>query len=193
MQKRLVIEKHKLKRVLVPTENAFLSLARSIVYQQISTKAGNSIYGRFLKLFGRKKPTPKALLAFTDEHMREAGLSRGKIAYVRDLAEKFLDGTIDPKRFPEMTDEEIKEHLVQVKGIGPWTADMFLIFALNRENILPVGDLAIRKGFRTAFNLRSMPDEKKMRALAKQYAGEHTYLSLYLWQVVDEASGASWE
>ncbi len=86
-----------------------------------------------------------------------------------------------------MSDEEVKEHLIRVKGIGPWTADMFLIFALNRPNILPVGDLAIRKGFQKAFRLRIMPGEKRMRILARPYEGEHTYLSLYLWSILDDA------
>lgn len=85
-----------------------------------------------------------------------------------------------------MSDVEIKEHLIRVKGIGSWTADMFLIFALNRPNILPVGDLAIQKGFQYFFKLKQRPTEEKMRLLAKVYDGEHTYLSLYVWGLMDE-------
>ena len=84
-----------------------------------------------------------------------------------------------------MSDDEIREHLIAVKGIGRWTADMFLMFALNRPNVLPVGDLAIQKGFMKAFGLRAMPDEKKMRKLAAEYEGDHTQLSLYLWHIID--------
>lgn len=191
MKKKLNFKATELKRTLLPAQNAFLSLARSIVGQQISIKAAASINARLLSLFGKRKPSPTLLLSFTDKQLKEAGLSRSKVIYLRDLADKFLDKTIDPRKFPQMSDAEIKEHLTQVKGIGPWTADMFLIFALNRPNILPVGDLAIKKGFQKAFNLKLMPDEKKMRALAKEHEGEHTNLSLYLWQILDE--NAEWE
>ena len=184
--KTLEFDPKKLKRRLTPTDNAFLSLSKSIISQQISTKAASSINARFMKLFGRKTPTPKLVLELTDKDLRGAGLSSSKVIYLRDLANKFIDKTIDPMKFKDMTDEEIKTHLVQVKGIGPWTADMFLIFALNRPNILPVGDLAIRKGFQKAFKLRSVPTEKKMRELAKPHMGSHTNLSLYLWQILDD-------
>jgi DNA-3-methyladenine glycosylase II len=189
---KLIIDKKKL-RALTPADNYFLALLRSIVYQQISTKAGNSIFAKVLKLFGKKKVTPKTLLTFSNIELRGAGLSESKMKYVRDLAEKFLDKTIDPTHFHSMSDQEIKDHLIQVKGIGPWTADMFLIFALNRPNILPVGDLAIVKGFMKAFKLRKTPDEKQMRKLAAAHEGEHTTLSLHLWRIMDEESGADWE
>lgn len=186
------IDRRKLKRKLAPSKNHFLSLASSVVYQQISTKAGDAIFGRFVKLFGKKKPTPEALLRIKDKDLRAAGLSGQKGGYLRDLAAKFLDGTINPKLFPKMSDEEIKEHLIQVKGIGPWTADMFLIFALNRPNILPVGDLGIRKGFQKVFKLKSLPNVKRMEKLAKPHGGNHTYLALYLWQSIDEGGGDAW-
>ncbi len=186
------IQKHKLKRTLTPSTNYFLSLTRSIIYQQISTKAGDSINKRFLTLFGRGKVTPERLLKISDADLRSAGLSGQKLSYLKDLADKFLDGTIEPKKFPKMSDAEIKEHLLQVKGIGGWTADMFLIFALNRPNILPLGDLGIKKGFQKVFNLRKMPDEKRMRKLAKEFEGEHSYLALHLWQAIDEDSADAW-
>lgn len=174
-------------RILVPTKNPFLSLASSIIYQQISTKAGDSIYKRFIGLFGRKKPSPKLLLSLRDQELRTAGLSVQKMGYIRDLAEKFLDGTIDLKQIPSMSDIEVKEHLVTVKGIGPWTADMFLIFALNRPNILPLGDLGIRKGFQKAFSLKTLPSQKTMRRLAKPYEGKYTELSLHLWHILEKS------
>ncbi len=172
-------------RPLEPTRNPFLSLCDAIIGQQISTKAGNAIRGRFLKLFGKKIPTPTLLLSFSDEVLRGIGLSGQKTSYLRDLAEKFLDKTIDPSNFHAMSDEEIKEHLIRVKGIGSWTADMFLIFALNRKDVLPVGDLGIKKGFQKVFNLRTMPDEKKMILLAKPYNTNRTQLSLFLWQSLE--------
>ncbi len=181
---KLKINRKKLRK-LSPTTNPFLSLARSIIYQQISTKAGNSIYEKFSKLFGKAKPSPKKLLTFSDANFKNAGVSPQKISYLRDLALKFEDKTLSPRKFPNMSDTDIKEHLIQVKGIGSWTADMFLMFALNRPNILPVGDLAIRKGFQKAFNLRSMPSERTMRRLAKPHDGSHTELSLHLWGILD--------
>lgn len=182
--KSLKFNKAKL-RTLEPTKDPFTSLARSIINQQISTKAAASIYKKFTQLFRKKKPTAKFLITLTPEQLRSAGLSRSKVIYIQDLAAKFLDKTIDPKRFDKMSDEEIREHLIQVKGIGVWSADMFLIFALNRPDVLPTGDLVIRKGFQKAFNLRSIPSIKRMHQLAKVHAGERTYLSLYLWSLFD--------
>jgi DNA-3-methyladenine glycosylase II len=180
----LRIDKSKLRK-LSPTKDPFLSLVRSIIYQQISTKAGDSINKRFLALFGLKKPTPKTLLAFNEEKLRSAGLSGQKVKYLRDLSEKFLNKTINPKNFSIMSDTEITEHLTQVKGIGKWTADMFLIFALNRPNILPVGDLGVQKSFQKVFNLRKLPDEKRMRKLAREHDGAHTELALFMWYSID--------
>jgi DNA-3-methyladenine glycosylase II len=183
----LIFDKEKIRPILEPAKNPFFALVRSIIYQQLSGKAAASILKKFMSLFpGKKYPTPQGVRALSDQQLRSAGLSGQKISYVRDLSEKFIDGTVNPKKFPRMSDEEIKEHLVRVKGIGPWTADMFLIFALNRPNILPVGDLAIRKGFQKAFMLKAMPTEKEMRKLAKAHEGEHTALSLYLWNIMDD-------
>jgi DNA-3-methyladenine glycosylase II len=185
MVKKIHINKRKLRK-LEPTKNPFQSLARSIIYQQISGKAAESILKKFVAIWPRKKfPTPKDVIAISNEKLRNAGLSRGKIDYIKDLAAKFLDGTINPKLFGKMSDAEIEEHLVRVKGIGVWTAHMFLIFALNRPDVLPTGDLAIRKGFMKAFSLRTIPSHDKMVMLAKPYTGKRTYLSLHLWGLMD--------
>ncbi len=183
--KKIKINKNKLRK-LERTKNPFLSLASSIISQQISLSAARSIYTRFKNLFGKKKPTPEAVLKLTDKQLREVGLSRSKVMYMRDLATKFIDKTINPKLFDKMTDQEIKDHLVQVKGIGPWTADMFLIFALNCKDILPVGDLAIQKGFQIQFKLKNLPDSKKMHKLAEAHKGNHTELSLHLWSLLEK-------
>lgn len=183
--KKIVIK----KRNLTPTKNAFQALARSIIYQQLSGKAAGTIYARFVALWKKKFPKPEDVIGISEEQMRGAGLSRGKITYLKDLAAKFIDGTINPKHFPKMSDQEIIDHLTQVKGIGVWTAHMFLIFSLNRPDILPVGDLAIKKGFMKAFGLRKMPTEAKMIALAKDHIGNRTYLSLHLWKLMDEGTG----
>jgi DNA-3-methyladenine glycosylase II len=102
------------------------------------------------------------------------------------LADKFLDKTVEPKHFSTMTNAQITEHLTQVKGIGNWTADMFLIFALNRQNVLPVGDLGIRKGFQKVFNLKKLPSERHMLKLSKPHGHQLTNLSLFLWESLDK-------
>ncbi|MBP9711802.1 MAG: DNA-3-methyladenine glycosylase 2 family protein [Candidatus Pacebacteria bacterium] len=181
---KLRIDKKKLRKI-APTTNPFLSLARAMIYQQISTKAGDAIYKKFLALFGKKKPSGEAFLNFSIAQLKSAGISPQKAGYLKDLSDKFVDKTINHKNFHKMTDVEVKEHLLQVKGIGPWTADMFLIFALNRPDILPVGDLGTRKGFQKAFNLKSLPTEKQMLKLSEPHAGERTNLTLHLWGILD--------
>ena len=181
---KIKIDKKKLRKIS-PTKNAWLSLASSIIYQQISTKAGNAIYKKFGGLFAGKKPTPQAFLNFSIAQLKSAGISPQKAGYLKDLSEKFLDKTINTKNFHKMTDAEVKEHLLQVKGIGPWTADMFLIFALNRPDILPVGDLGTRKGFQKAFKLKALPTESQMLRFALPHAGQRTDLTLHLWGILD--------
>ncbi|MEK9164973.1 MAG: DNA-3-methyladenine glycosylase [Chloroflexota bacterium] len=169
-----------------PKPNAFRALTESIVYQQISGSAADAIFNRFLDLFPKRRfPKPAELLAIPLPRLRVAGLSIQKATYILDLAAKFLDGTIQPHRFPQMTDEEISDHLIQVKGIGPWTADMFLMFALNRPDVLPVGDLAIRQGFKKLFRLRKEPAPERMQILAGPWRPYRTVASWYLWRVVD--------
>ncbi len=182
---KIRVNPKKLKRQLTPAKNHFLVLTRAIIYQQISTKAGDAINKRFLKTFGRKKVSAKNLRELSNANLRSAGISPQKLGYLRDLSAKFLDGTVNPKKFKKMSDEAIRQHLVAVKGIGVWTADMFLISALNRPNILPVGDLGIQKGFQKVFKLKRLPSEKHMRRLAKPHEGQHTYLALYLWEALD--------
>jgi DNA-3-methyladenine glycosylase II len=169
-------------------KDPFTALARSIIFQQISGKAASAILGRFLALFPGGKPTPAALLKLRTAQLRKAGLSNQKVLYLRDLAKRFLDGTIEPRKFPKMTDEEIREHLLVVKGIGRWTADMFLMFTLHRPDVLPTGDLAIQKGFQKVFNMRALPDAKKMEKLARDWSPHRTVASLYLWRVVDDGT-----
>ncbi len=183
---KIKINKRKLRK-LEPTKNPFQSLVRSIIFQQLSGKAATSILNKFVLLFKPKKfPKPEDVLKLTDAQFKSAGVSAQKASYLRDLSLKFIDGTINPKKFSKMSDSEIEEHLIRAKGVGVWTAHMFLIFALNRPDILPTGDLAIRKGFMKAFTLRSMPSHDKMVSLAKAHAGERTYLSLHLWGIMDD-------
>jgi DNA-3-methyladenine glycosylase II len=171
-----------------PERNAFRALTESIIYQQLSGKAAAAILTRFLDLFpGRRFPTPGHLLTVPVARLRSAGLSSQKASYLLDLAARFCDGTIVPRKFPAMSDQEIAEHLIQVKGIGQWTADMFLMFALNRPDVLPVGDLGIRNGFRKLYRLRKEPTPEKMLALAEPWRPFRTVASWYLWRVQESA------
>lgn len=117
--------------------------------------------------------------------LRAAGLSAQKVAYMRDAAKKFKDGTISPRKFVKMTSQEIVDHLVAIKGVGVWTAHMLLIFTLQRPDILPTGDLGIRKGFQVVYKLRSLPDHERMEKLAKEWREHASVASWYLWRVVD--------
>jgi len=166
---------------------AFQSLCESIIFQQLSGKAAGTILARFVALFPKKKfPTPEDVLKIKTEKLRSAGLSGQKSAYLKDLAEKFKDGTIDPKLFPKMSDAEIIEHVMAVKGIGEWTAQMFLMFTLARPDVLPTGDLGIQKGFQKLFALRNRPSPKQMEKLASGWAGHRTVACMYLWSLQDE-------
>lgn len=173
-----------LTRYHASTPGVFQALLRSIIYQQLSGHAARAIHARVLVLF-RGKPTPKQLLKIPASKLRAAGLSIQKIEYVRDLAKKCLDGTIDPKRFPKMTSQEIIDHLVAVKGVGQWTAHMVLIFTLQRPDILPVGDLGIRKGFQTVYDLKALPNKEQMERIAESWRAHASIASWYLWRVAD--------
>ena len=164
----------------------FGSIVRSITYQQISGKAAKAIHGRLVQLFPRKTPTPEKLLKLPDAQLRACGFSKQKIAYLRDAALKFSDGTINPRRFPKMTSEEIIEHFVQIKGVGVWTAHMVLIFTLHRPDILPTGDLGIRKGFQKMYRLKTLPSHAEMEKLARAWREHASVASWYLWRSVDD-------
>lgn len=167
--------------------SAFRALAESIIYQQLSGKAAATILARFKALFpDRDFPRPADVLALPVPKLRAVGLSAQKAAYIRDLAQKFQEGAIDPKRFSRMTDREIIEHVTVVKGVGEWTAQMFLMFTLQRPDVLPTGDLGIQKAFQKVFGLRSRPSPARMEKLATGWRGHRTVACLYLWRLLDE-------
>ncbi len=169
----------------------FQSLVRSIIYQQVTGKAAASILAKFEALFSAKRfPTPEEVLAMPMDKLRSAGLSMQKASYIKDLSEKFVDGTIEPKKFKKMTNDEIIEHVTRVKGIGVWTAHMFLIFTLERLDILPTGDLGIQKGFQAVFNLKKLPTPTQMEKLAKDWREHASVASWYLWRAADGAKVA---
>jgi DNA-3-methyladenine glycosylase II len=165
--------------------DAYGALLRSIVGQQLSTKAAASIYGRLIDIFGGHAPTPKQLLAADPEEIRSAGLSRPKVAYLRDLAQHVEDGALELELLPELPDEEVAAQLTAIKGLGQWTADMFLIFHLGRPDILPVGDQGIRRAIQVEYGLRNLPDAKRMRKIAKPWQPYRTLACLCLWSSLD--------
>lgn len=165
----------------------FLALLRAIIYQQLSGKAAGAIHSRILALFPDKKPTPELLLKIRAPRLRKAGLSVQKITYVRDLAKKFQDGIVDEKKFGKMTSQEIIDHLRSVRGIGTWTAQMLLLFTLKRLDILPTGDLGIRKGFQIVYQLKKQPTPQEMERLAKPWRAHASAASWYLWRAADAA------
>lgn len=161
------------------------ALVRSIVSQQLSTSAASTIHSRLLALVGVPNPLPEQWLALNDPDMRAAGLSRQKITYIRDLARHVQDGELPMAMLHEMSDDEVIEALTRVKGIGVWTAQMFLMFRLGRPDILPVLDLGIRNAFRRAYRLRKDPTAKRMQAIAKPWAPYRSVASWYLWQSLE--------
>ena len=167
--------------------DAYGALLRSIVGQQLSTKAAATIYGRMLELFGGHPPTPKQLLKADPDKIRAAGLSRPKIAYLRDLAQHVEEGTLELEQLPDLPDEEVAEQLTAIKGLGQWTADMFLMFHLGRPDVLPVGDQGIRRAVQVEYRLRKLPDAKRLEKIARPWRPYRTLACLYLWSSLDNA------
>jgi DNA-3-methyladenine glycosylase II len=169
--------------------DAYGALLRSIVGQQLSTKAARTIYGRMLELFDGHAPTPLQLLAADPDKIRAAGLSRPKINYLRDLAQHVLDGELELERLDDLPDEEVIEQLTAVKGIGEWSAHMFLMFHLGRPDVLPVGDQGIRNAIKTQYRLRKLPDAKRIEKIARPWRPYRTLACLYLWSSLDNKPG----
>jgi DNA-3-methyladenine glycosylase II len=162
----------------------FEMLARAIVFQQLSTKAARTIYGRLEEAAGGTL-TPESIQNLSVGEMRRAGLSRQKLGYIRDLAEHALSGKVDFARLPAMSDEEVIESLTDIKGIGVWTAHMFLLFSLRRPNVLPVGDLGVRMAIQRAYRKRKMPTPKQVEQIAKGWHPYCSYAAWYLWRSLE--------
>jgi DNA-3-methyladenine glycosylase II len=156
------------------------------VGQQLSTKAARAIYGRLSDRFGGRAPTPAEVLADDPEELRAAaGLSRAKVSFLRSLAEHVLDGTLELERLDELSDDEVIAELVAVKGLGPWTAHMFLMFHLGRPDVLAVGDLGVRKAVMIRYGLDALPGNAELEALAEPWRPYRTLACLYLWRSLD--------
>ncbi|MEJ7604892.1 MAG: DNA-3-methyladenine glycosylase [Bryobacteraceae bacterium] len=167
------------------TEPVFGSLVRSIVYQQLSGKAASTIFGRLLVETGTPL-RPEALLKLSPERLRALGLSGQKAAYVRDLAEKTASGIVRFEQLPKLTNEKIIEELTQVKGIGVWTVQMFLMFSLKRPNVLPTADLGIRNAIRKAYGLPDPPSPKEIEEIGARWHPYCTTASWYLWRSLED-------
>jgi len=165
-------------------EPTFHSLAESILYQQLNGKAAATIFDRFTALAGDPL-TPEGILKLSDGQMREVGLSRQKTAYLRDLAEKTKGGLLEFERMAEMSEEEVIAHLTQVKGVGVWTAHMFLIFTLRRPDILPTGDYGVQAAIKKHYRKRKWPKPDVMQKIAKSWAPYRSVACWYLWRSLD--------
>jgi DNA-3-methyladenine glycosylase II len=162
------------------------ALVRSIVGQQLSTKAARSIFGRLTERFGGRTPTPAEVLADDPEELRAAaGLSRAKTNYLRSLAEHVLSGELELELLDALPDDEVLAELVAVKGLGVWTAQMFLMFHLGRPDVLPVGDLGIRRAIERAYGLDGLPDPATMERIAEPWSPHRTLACRYLWRSLD--------
>jgi DNA-3-methyladenine glycosylase II len=162
------------------------ALVRAIVGQQLSTKAARSIFGRLTERFDGRTPTPEEVLADEPEELRAAaGLSRAKVGYLRSLAEHVLSGELELDRLDELDDEQVIAELTAVKGLGVWSAHMFLMFHLQRPDVLPVGDLGIRRAIERAYGLDALPDAPEMERIAEPWRPHRTLACRYLWRSLD--------
>ena len=169
-----------------PIDNYFEALIKSIVSQQISTKAASAIYNRLKTLFnGDHFPNPKNVLAVKDEKLMSVGLSGQKIKYIKDLSNKWDQIEIKLSNIKLMTDQEIRDILLDVKGIGQWTVDMFLIFSLARPDVFPASDLVIQKGYAKLYNMINLPNKNEMLKGAEKWKPYRTLACLYLWDMID--------
>jgi DNA-3-methyladenine glycosylase II len=164
-------------------EDHYGALVRAITGQQLSVLAARAIYGRLTERFGGRTPTPQEILADDPEELRAAaGLSRAKVSYLRSLAEHVLGGELELGRMSQLSDEEVTAELVAVKGLGVWTAHMFLMFHLERPDVLPVGDLGIRRAIELAYGLDGLPDAETMERIAEPWRPHRTLACRYLWR-----------
>jgi len=171
---------------LTPETDYYRSLTRAIIYQQLSGKAAKTISDRFIALYhGKDYPSPGDVLKTDHETLRSVGLSNAKAKYIKNISRAFLDGSIDYKNLRNLSNDAIMEKLVAIKGVGPWTAQMFLMFTLNRLDVFPSGDLGVQKGFQQYFKLKALPTPKTMKQKAERWKPFRTVASLYFWKVVD--------
>jgi DNA-3-methyladenine glycosylase II len=163
--------------------NAFQSLVESIIYQQLAGSAANVIYERFIKYYNNVMPTPMEIISTSDIELKsKVGLSSKKVQYLKDLSTRVVEQKLDLDLLSTITDEEVINQLIQVKGIGRWTAEMFLIFCLGRPDVLPVTDLGIRKAMQKVYSIPELPKPAEMLAIAQPWRPHRTVATWYLWK-----------
>lgn len=167
--------------------DAYGALLRAIVGQQLSTKAARTIYGRILELFDGSTPSPEQLLEAEESDLRGAGLSGRKVEYVRDLASHVIEGELELDRLDQLPDEGVIEEIVAVRGLGVWTAEMFLMFHLERPDVLSGGDLGIRKAVQIEYDLEEMPPPAQVLEIGEPWRPHRSLASLYLWESLANA------
>ena len=167
--------------------DAYGALLRAIVGQQLSTKAARTIHGRVLELFDGGTPSPEQLLEADEADLRAAGLSGRKVEYVRDLASHVIEGELELDRLGQLADEQVIEEIVAVRGLGVWTAEMFLIFHLERPDVLSGGDLGIRKAVQIEYGLEEMPTPTRVLEIGEPWRPHRSLASLYLWESLASA------
>jgi DNA-3-methyladenine glycosylase II len=163
----------------------FEAVSRSIIYQQLSGKAAATIYGRFASLFDGVPPHAHGLMSLPEERLREAGLSRQKASYLRDLSQRVAAGEIPIDVLHQLPDDDVVRHLTSVKGVGTWTAQMFLMFRLGRPDVLPGLDLGIRKAIQRSYRLRKLPAPERVAKIGAAWAPYRSIASWYLWRSID--------
>lgn len=181
---------------LAPRRDYFVALCKAIYAQQISTKVATVLFGRFRQQFPNRRPTPELVLRMLngdESKIRLCGLSRQKAVYLRDLSQHFADGRIPTRKLARMSDDQVIEALVNVKGIGQWTAEMFLIFVLNRPDVLPVDDLGVREGVREVYGLKARPTASELTAIAEPWRPYRSIATWYVWRrnSTEDAVGAA--
>ena len=156
-------------------QNHFENLCREITNQQLSNKAGDTIFGRFKKLFPKEIPEPELVLKFDDQTIRDVGMSWAKVRYVKDLADKVLKKEVDIENLDKLSDEEVMSELTKVKGIGPWTVEMYLMFTLGRPDVFSLGDLGLKRAIQKLYGMKKEPTKKQMEQMSKKWSPYRTY------------------
>lgn len=164
----------------------FEKLCRTIAGQQLSGKAAETIYGRFVTLLGRKAISPKNILELKDQDIRDVGFSWGKVSYIKDLAKHVQEKRLHLQKLEYLSDEEIEKELVAVKGLGPWSAEMFMMFTIRRDNIFSHGDLGLKNGIEKVYKIKN-PTKKQREKIVTKWEPYKTYGSLALWNSLDNA------
>ena len=184
-----LIECNKNMRDMVWHPDHYGAIVQSIIFQQISGAAGDSILRKFKALYRGRLPKPSQFLSTPERTVRSAGISPQKYSYLLDLCKRIEDGRLELKKFKSMPNEEIIEELDEVRGIGRWTAEMFLMFSLNRPDVVPFDDLGLQKAVQRAYKLRSRPSKKRFAKISKPWQPYGTIASLYLWRSMDKDNG----